>query len=1319
MSTKQPIEPHINSQQQRATERTWPIGTALTTLCLVLLLPLLVLLLLGMQDEEQRIQRRTETTAMSLAQIAAHSLERDLSETQQFIATLAARASVRALDTARCDPVFGDYHKSHPGFTALTTTLHDGRLVCSSLGAAADRPQLKIPLTSGQNSGAPQFQLGRAQKGFLSGRWVLPVSQPVFDDAGNARGAIAAWIDLTRVNPLSESTLSRLPKDTISTVFDDNAVVLARSREADKWVGVDRSGFPQATQALKQRQGFFQASSKTDDIHRLYAVVPVEGTRWIVSVGIPTLAMEAELAQARRQGYALFACALLFSALLLWFVKRYAARPLQLGAVVTQAVKSGDLQRRIPLGELGPISEFRSIAVQFNAMLDTLAADRATLAQSEADFRTLFNEMQSGFAVHDLICDAAGTPVDYRFVAVNPAFEAMTGLTASHLVGKRVTDVFSTLEPIWIERYGRVVLTGEPAEFENHSAALNKHFDVRAFRTRPMQFGVMVQDVTERKLAEVALARERAMLRRVIDTIPDLIFFKDDKGYYLGCNKAFEVFAGRPEQAQVGKTDFDFFDTKTASFFRVQDQQMLQSGETRQNEEWVSYPDGRQALLNTVKTPFANEQGDAIGVLGISRDITPQHQAQLELRARDETYQAILTTQLDGFWIADMQGRLLEANAAYVTMSGYSREELLGMHISDLDTEDSTEVVVQRIQRIKSEGGGIFETRHRRKNGEIWHAEISANFWQAQERQFVFIRDVSQRKQVEAQLQQAAAVFDNTQEGMMVTDTQDTIVRINPAFTTLTGYTEKDAIGQKPSLLNSPHQDESLYAAMKKSLQQRGHWKGEIINQRKNGEDFQQWMTISPILDSTGKLSHHVSTFTDISELKEAQARIHTLAFFDPLTQLPNRRLLLDRLHRAVVASSRRKSCGAVLLIDMDNFKLLNDTKGHEVGDLLLVEVARRLRNCVRDQDSLAHQGGDEFIIILEDLGSELQEAANRAELVAEKILQTLRETYQLGTMEHHTQASIGVATYQDASDGAEEILKRADTAMYRAKADGRNTVRFFDPAMQAALEQRIKLESELRHALVDKELRLYYQAQVSSAGKVVSAEALIRWEHPQRGLVSPVQFIPMAEESDLILPIGTWVLETACAQLKVWEKHPDTRDLKLAVNVSARQFGQPDFVAMTKNIVGQSGIDPSHLKLELTESIVVNNVADTIEKMHQLKALGLTFSMDDFGTGYSSLAYLKRLPLDQLKIDQSFVRDISQDPNDAAIVQTIITMGNTMGMNVIAEGVETQQQLDFLLKHGCNTYQGYLFSRPVPLVDFERLLDHDGNTQNQNFFPT
>jgi diguanylate cyclase (GGDEF)-like protein/PAS domain S-box-containing protein len=1452
-----------------APPRVWRIGSVLIGLSLLLLLPLLAFLLMWLEGEARRISVRTESAAMSLAQISAHSLERQLGDTQQFLATLAGRDSVRALDITRCDPVFGDFQKSHPGFTSLTTTTLDGRLVCSSMGEAVNRPRLMTPLTVGQAVGAPYFQLGQAQKGFLTGKWVLPVSLALLDDAGNTRGAIAAWIHLARLSPLNDSTLSRMPKDTISTVFDDKGVVLARSKDAELWVGVNRTGFPQATQALKQRLGYFQATSQTDGIRRLFAVTPVEGTRWIVSVGIPTSAMDDELAQARQRGFALFGAALLFTVLVLWLVRRYAVHPVQIGAEVTQAARGGDLKRRIPMAAIGPIAELRSIASDFNAMLDTLEADRGKLAASEADFRTLFNEMRSGFAVHDIICDAAGSPVDYRFVAVNPAFEDMTGLHARDIIGKRVTELLSNVEPSWIERYGRVALTGEPAAFEDFSAALNKYFDVRAFCIRHGQFAVMTLDITERRLAQVALAREKALLRRVIDTIPDLIFFKDAGGHYLGCNTAFEAFAGRPESQQIGRTDFDFFDMDTAEFFRAQDRQMLESGEMRRNDEWVSYPDGRQVLLHTVKVPFANAQGEVIGVLGISRDITTAHQAQVALKAQDDTYRAILATSLDGFWIVDTDGRLIEANAAYTRMSGYSRQELLGMHVSELDAQDTPEMVAQRMKHMVSSGGDIFESRHRRKDGSLWAVEVNVNYWPDQDRQFVFVRDVYQRKRAETlaktrlklselalhsnldglmqgildaaelasdscigffhfvdadqenltlqawsshtlqhmckadgkgqhypisqagvwvdcvaqrkpvvhndyaalahkkglppghapivreltvpvirhnlvvailgvgnklqpytdddvdlvaefagmamdlvdskradeQLRQAAAVFENTQEGMMMTDANDIIVRVNPAFTRLTGYSPEDALGQKPSLLTSPLQDESLFKSMRRSLAQRGQWQGEIINRRKNGEDFPQWMTISSILDTGGQLGHYVSTFTDISLLKEAQAKVHSLAFFDPLTQLPNRSLMLDRLQRAVASSVRRKGYGAVLLIDLDNFKLLNDTQGHEVGDQLLVQVAHRLKTCIREQDSLAHQGGDEFIVILEDLGGDLHEAAGKAELVAEKILDALRERYQLGLVEHHSQASIGVATYHDQSDRAEEIVKRAETAMYRAKDEGRNTTRFFDPAMQAALEQRLQMEAELRHALPAAELQLYYQAQVDSDGVVVSAEALIRWLHPRRGLVSPMQFIPLAEESGLILPIGVWVLETACAQIKAWEKDATTRNLKLAVNVSARQFRQDDFVAVVRGIVESSGIDPSRLKLELTESVVVNNVADTIEKMHQLKVLGLSFSMDDFGTGYSSLAYLKRLPLDQLKIDQSFVRDISQDPSDAAIVQTIITMGNTLGLNVIAEGVETQVQLDFLKKYGCRTYQGYLFSRPVPLAEFEALV--------------
>ncbi len=1343
------------SSQGPAPARTWRIGTVLMALSLLLLLPLLAFLLLWQQDEASRIQSRTESAAMSLAQISAHSLERELADTQQFLGTLATRASVRALDVTRCDPVFGDFHKSHPGFTALTTTTLDGKLVCSSLGDAVTRPSLVTPLVTGPGNGAPSFQLGRAQKGFLTGKWVLPVSQALLDDAGNARGAIAAWIHLASLSPLNESVLNRLPKDTISTLFDDNGIVLARSRDAEKWVGVNRTGFPQADQALKQRQGFFSTLSQADGIHRLYAVVPVDGTRWVVSVGIPTAAMEAELAQARWRGRALFGAALLFTVLMLWLVRRYAVRPVQLGAEVTQAIRGGDLQRRIPPETFGPVAELKSMAGDFNAMLDTLAADRAKLAASEDDFRTLFNEMRNGFTVHDIICDAAGTPVDYRFLAVNPAFEAMSGLHADDLIGKRALEVLSTIEPVWIERFGRVALTGEPDAFEDFSAALKKYFDVRAFRIRPGQFAVMTLDITDRRLAQAELAREKALLRRVMDAIPDLIFFKDAGGHYLGCNTAFEAFAGRVEQDQVGKTDFDFFDADTAEFFRAQDRQMLESGETRQNEEWVSYPDGHKVLLNTVKTPFSNLQDEAMGVLGISRDITAEHQAR-EARNRAETLtkarlqlsELALRSNLDGL----MQGVLdaaelasdssigffhfVDADQENLTLQAWSSNTLQhmckaegrGQHYPISQAGVWVDCVLQRQPVVHNDYAALAH----KKGLPQGHAPIIRELTVPVIRNKLVVAimgvgnkpqpytdddvklvtefagmamDLVDTKRADEQLRQAAAVFEATQEGMMVTDANDTIVRVNRAFTELTGYSALDAVGQKPSLLTSPLQDKSLFKTMRRSLTQRGQWKGEIINRRKNGEDFPQWMTISSILDSAGKLSHHVSTFTDITELKEAQAKIHSLAFFDPLTQLPNRRLLLDRLQRAVVSSARRKGYGAVLLIDLDNFKLLNETQGHEAGDQLLVQVAHRLKTCVRDQDSLAHHGADEFVIILEDIGKDLQEAATRAEMVAEKILSTLRESYRLGLVEHHSQASIGVVTYHDLSDNAEEILKRADTAMYRAKDEGRNTVRFFDPAMQAALEQRIQLESELRHALPAKELQLYYQAQVDSSGVVVSAEALIRWLHPLRGLVSPVQFIPLAEECGLILPIGAWVLETACAQLKAWEKNPATQNLKLAVNVSARQFRQDDFVAMTKSIVEGSGIDPSRLKLELTESVVINNVADTIEKMHQLKSLGLTFSMDDFGTGYSSLAYLKRLPLDQLKIDQSFVRDISQDSSDAAIVQTIITMGNTLGLNVIAEGVETQVQLDFLKKNGCLTYQGYLFSRPLPLEEFEALV--------------
>jgi diguanylate cyclase (GGDEF)-like protein/PAS domain S-box-containing protein len=452
-------------------------------------------------------------------------------------------------------------------------------------------------------------------------------------------------------------------------------------------------------------------------------------------------------------------------------------------------------------------------------------------------------------------------------------------------------------------------------------------------------------------------------------------------------------------------------------------------------------------------------------------------------------------------------------------------------------------------------------------------------------------------------------------------------------------------------------------------------------------------------------ISFALDNFTYESQRKQAANEIERLAYYDPLTSLSNRRLLYERLQHTLAASTRHHHYGAVLFIDLDHFKTINDTKGHNIGDLLLIEVARRLLSCVREGDTVARVGGDDFVVILEDLDDEPLQAAAQTEAASEKIRAVISQPYSLQGYEYHCTASIGISLFRNHENSVDELLKRADTAMYQAKDAGRDTQCFFDANMQAALEDRMALEKDLYSALSEKQFRLYYQMQVDHSGHIIGAEALIRWQHPQRGLVLPVQFIPLAEETGLILLIGQWVLETACAQLKAWDADPLTAELQLAVNVSARQFGQPDFVEQVRLTLHSLALDPDRLKLELTESMVLDNIDDTIVKMYALRRIGVRFSMDDFGTGYSSLAYLTRLPLDQLKIDQSFVRNIGVNYSDAVIVQTIIGMAGNLGMEVIAEGVETEQQRAFLQQHGCDFCQGHLFGRPVPVAEFEASL--------------
>lgn len=566
--------------------------------------------------------------------------------------------------------------------------------------------------------------------------------------------------------------------------------------------------------------------------------------------------------------------------------------------------------------------------------------------------------------------------------------------------------------------------------------------------------------------------------------------------------------------------------------------------------------------------------------------------------------------------------------------------------------------------------------------------------------------DITKRKQAEEKLRLAARVFSDAHEGITITNAQGIIIEVNEAFTRITGYTREEALGENPRFLQSGRQDKAFYAAMWRSLTEQGHWSGELWNQHKNGEVIAEQISINSMRDADGSTLQYVAHFTDISERIKALAQIDTLAFYDPLTQLPNRRLLLDRLDQALQVSTRHVRNNALLFVDLDNFKTLNDTLGHFQGDLLLVQVAQRLKACLRDSDTLARLGSDEFVVMLEDLSEDLIEAATQAETAGDKILATFTADFSLDQGAYHGTPSIGITLFGGQTlESSEQPLKRAELAMFQAKAAGRNMLRFFDAQMQAEVSAHATMAADLREAVIKQQFVLHYQPQVVGAGRMIGVEALVRWQHPKRGMVSPAEFIGLAEETGLILPLGQWVLETACLQLAAWAQQPVLADLTVAVNVSARQFQQSDFVDSVLATLERTGAKHKLLKLELTESMLVDDVEAIIIKMGALKARGVTFSLDDFGTGYSSLAYLKRLPLDQLKIDQGFVRNIVTDANDAVIAKMVVVLAESMGLSVIAEGVELQAQADFLAQLGCHAYQGYLFSRPLCLAALEALV--------------
>ena len=682
------------------------------------------------------------------------------------------------------------------------------------------------------------------------------------------------------------------------------------------------------------------------------------------------------------------------------------------------------------------------------------------------------------------------------------------------------------------------------------------------------------------------------------------------------------------------------------------------------------------------------------------------------LRASEARLRSFFEATPDALLISDVNGTITMANQQVEVLLGYSMEELVGMSVEKLVPMRSRGghpklrdgfAATPQARRM---GAGM-GTKALRKDGSECYVEVSLNRIETDEGQFFAsaLRDVSVLRHSQGLLKISDQALKSISQGVIITDAQANIISSNDSFVEITGFSKTEIIGHNCRFLHGADTDPQTINEIRSALAVGSRFSGEILNYRKGGTPFWNDLAISPVYDEAGKLTHYIGVTRDVTSRRKTKEQIQMLAYYDQLTGLPNRTLLADRLKQTIAASSRNSTTGALLFIDLDRFKILNDTQGHDMGDMQLKQVAARLSACVREGDTVARVGGDEFVVILAGLSEDEIDAASDTEAVATKILAILSQPYQMDHVIHHSSASIGATLFRGTGTNIDDLMRQSDIAMYRAEDAGRNAVRFFDPSMEIAVVQRAALESDLRNGLAQQEFVLHYQAQVEGAGGVSGAEALVRWHHPQRGMVSPAEFIPLAEESGVILALGHWVLETACNQLEKWARVPSMAHLSLAVNVSAVQFAQSNFVEQVMAVVQRAGANPQRLKLELTEGLLVANVDDTIGKMRSLKASGIGFSLDDFGTGYSSLAYLSRLPLDQLKIDKSFVNDVVTNPDDAAIARTIIALARSLRLGVIAEGVETGAQREFLASAGCHAYQGYFFSRPLPLEGFEAFV--------------
>ncbi len=810
----------------------------------------------------------------------------------------------------------------------------------------------------------------------------------------------------------------------------------------------------------------------------------------------------------------------------------------------------------------------------------------------------------------------------------------------------------------------------------------------------------VIRDITEQKQMEYTLRQSEEKWRAMIENSADSIMIVNKEGTILYIN---HTLPDHTNAMLIGLTLYSFLPEKLHARLKKCFDLVIATGQSSIFE--VDYPDPEGNYRHYESSvSILRDKGVADTFVVSARDVTERKLIEDKIRESEKELRGILGSMRDTYFRTNREGLLTRVSASVQQLIGYKPEQVLGVNAADFYVNSEDNDAFENI--LKAQNGTVlnYELPLKHKNGHHVWVLTNAQYYFDKNNNIAGVegttRDVTERKQTELQMGKLSRALEQTADVVLITDRQGIIEYVNRSFVCTTGFTKQESIGRKTSILKSGEQSNEFYAGLWRTIINGEVFNDVFINKKKDGTIYHEQKTITPLKDSHGEITHFVATGKDITERMQTQQRLQFLAHHDALTELPNRALYLDRLEQAVTRAPWHGRLVAALFIDLDRFKTINDTLGHEVGDRLLQELGRRLLLSIREGDTVARLGGDEFAILLDDIASEKDVSG-----VAQKILDTLSPPFVIDGRDLYVTASIGISLYPNDGNQPGILLRNADIAMYRAKDLGKNNCQFYSADLSARAFERLTLENSLRHALEREEFVLYYQPQLNTElGKITGVEALIRWDHPEFGMIKPHDFVFLLEETGLIVPVGEWVLLTACKQLKQWHL-AGFADLHVSVNFSSRQCDEESIVEVVGRALLAGGIAPEFLELEITESLLMRNARSVVDALEQLSRMGVRLAIDDFGTGYSSLSYLKRFPIDTLKIDRSFVRDIATDPDDVAIVKAIIAMGKTLKLRVVAEGVETTEQWNFLKQKNCDVVQGYLLNEPMSAASLEAWL--------------